>query len=508
MRQSFLIARHEYIKYITRRGFLLSVLLFPLWIVLAATVPTLFQKAAPARNFIVLDHEGGYGVVLVRGAERAAARNTLLDLAVFAQRWHVDLAKLKAAAPDVAAMIASPERESSLKIFLARGGLDPVFRVITPYLGPGWTAFTPRKAPFNLASTPDDFAASKDVTALAALYFKGEHTVDGGRLESVLVIPKGFDGGAVPAQYLTANMEDNLLPNFIRQTLTAELRLRAVSRLVPSSMAAESAMSLSADLDQSDPTRMNTSAGAEIIGRLLPIALAFLLFFSTFTNATALLTGVIEEKSTRMVEILMSCASPREIMTGKLIGAIGASMTTLLIWGLGLSAAALALAPKDLVQVAIMGAHELLRVENLPFILIYFACGLLIYGAIYLAIGSMAASITDAQALLGPASLIIFLPNLLVSVILADPNGAVARIVSWIPIYTPFYMLMRLSAHPAPWEVWGTCALTLATTVLILFRMSRVFANHLLTTERPPAFGSLLRGIAAQLGGRTRAKSA
>ncbi|MFZ1992401.1 MAG: ABC transporter permease [Alphaproteobacteria bacterium] len=508
MRQSFLIARHEYIKYVTRRGFLLSVLLFPLWIVLAATVPALFQKAAPARNFIVLDYQGGYRDALARGVERANARNTLGDLAVFAQRWRVDLVKLRAAAPDIATMISSPERESSLNAFLARGGLDPVFHIITPYLGPGWTAFTPRRAPFNLAPTPDDFAGAEDVAALAALYFKGVHTVDGGRLESVLVITKGFDSGTVPAQYLTGNMDDNLLPNFIRQTLTAELRLRAVSRLVSGGTAIEPALSLSADLDQSDPTRKNASPAAEIIGRLLPIALAFLLFFATFTNATALLTGVIEEKSTRMVEILMSCASAREIMTGKLIGAIGASMTTLLIWGLGLSAAALALAPKDLVQVAIVGAHELLRVENLPFIVIYFACGLLIYGAIYLAIGSMAASITDAQALLGPASLIIFLPNLLVSVILADPNGAVARIVSWIPIYTPFYMLMRMAAHPAPWEVWGTAALTLVTTVLILFRMSRVFANHLLTTERPPAFGSLLRSVASRLGGRARTKSA
>jgi ABC-2 type transport system permease protein len=267
-------------------------------------------------------------------------------------------------------------------------------------------------------------------------------------------------------------------------------------------------MRLSADLDASDPTAKNASPVAAVIARLMPVALGFLLFFATFINATALLTGVIEEKSTRMVEILMSCASPREIMSGKLIGAIGASLTTLLIWGLGLGAAVFALAPADLVHLALVGVHDLLRVENLPFILIYFACGLLIYGAIYLAIGSMAASITDAQALLGPASLIIFLPNLLVSVIMTDPNGMVARVVSWIPIYTPFYMLMRLSAHPAPWEVWGTSALTVVTTVLILLRMSRVFANHLLTTERPPAFASLVRGVVSRLSRQRRTKSA
>lgn len=507
MKHTFLIARHEYVKYVTRRGFILSVLLFPLWIVLAISASALLQKAGPTRSFVVLDHEGGYSQVMERGIARAGASTTLSDLSDFAEKWHLDVAKLHGAAPDVAEMIENPDRSASLDTFIARGGLDRVFPIIRPYLGPGWTGFTPRKAPFNLVATPDDLAGASDVAAVAASYFKGIHTADNGRLESVLVIPKGFDSGRVPAQYLTGSMDDRALPNFIRLTLTNELRLRAVSRLVADSTAVAPAMQLSADLDASDPTQKKTSPIAAIITRAAPVALAFLLFFATFSNAAALLTGVIEEKSTRMVEILMSCASPREIMTGKLLGAVGASLTTLIIWIAGLSAVALAFAPKELMHLALSSAHVFLTMENLPFVLIYFACGLLIYGSIYLAIGSMAASITDAQALLGPASLIIFLPNMFVGVILADPNGLLARLVSWIPIYTPFYMLMRLSAHPAPWEVWGTAALTLATTAFLLMRMSRVFANHLLTTERPPAFGSLISGIAKRLS-RRRVKSA
>ncbi len=480
---------------------------FRFWIVLAVAASTLLQKAGPSRNFVIVDYQGGYSQVFAKSVARARDAKTLSDLSDFAEKWHVDLPKLRASAPEVAEMIEAPRRSSSIDTFIAQGGLDPAFDTIKPYLGTGWTSFTPGKAPFTLVPTPDDLARASDVGAVAALYFKGIYTVDNGRLESVLVIPKGFDSGNVPARYLTGSMEDNVLPNFIREVLSNELRLRAVSHIVGDNAAIAPAMHLNADIEASDPTQKKSSPIAAIITRVAPIGFAFLLFFATFSNSAALLTGVIEEKSTRMVEILMSCASPREIMTGKLLGAIGASLTTLIIWAAGLLAAALVLAPKEIVHLALSSAHVFMTAENLPFVFIYFMCGLLIYGSIYLGIGSMAASITDAQALLGPASLIIFLPNILVGVIMADPNGLLARVVSWIPIYTPFYMLMRLSSHPAPWEIWATSALTLATTVFLLFRMGRVFANHLLTTERPPAFGAMIKGVMSRFRGR-RAKSA
>jgi ABC-2 type transport system permease protein len=179
-------------------------------------------------------------------------------------------------------------------------------------------------------------------------------------------------------------------------------------------------------------------------------------------------------------------------MTGKLIGVLGLAMVTLVAWGVVLFAFASFLSPGT-VGAVISGLKTL--VPMLPLVLLYFFCGLMIYASIFLGIGATTASLPDAQALIGPATMIIVLPNLLMGAVIQDPNGMLARIISWIPIYTPFFMLVRLPFHPAPLELWLTAGLTVATTVFLIRQMGRVFARHVLTTERPPSFGKLVRHV-------------
>jgi ABC-2 type transport system permease protein len=231
------------------------------------------------------------------------------------------------------------------------------------------------------------------------------------------------------------------------------------------------------------------------------MALAFLLFLVTFMNASVLLQGVIEEKSTRMIEVLLSCATPREIMMGKLIGVIAVAMTTIFLWALGLFGV-MSLFSHDAIGLALGGLKAIATVRLLPLLFVYFLCGLLIYSSIFLAIGSMTASLADAQALLGPVTLIIFLPNLMLTALMHDPNGTLARALSWIPIYTPFFMMFRLPSNPPPVDVVGTSMLAVATAGLLMLWTGRIFAKHVLTTERPPSFGALLRRL---FGGGTRA---
>jgi ABC-2 type transport system permease protein len=127
-----------------------------------------------------------------------------------------------------------------------------------------------------------------------------------------------------------------------------------------------------------------------------------------------------------------------------------------------------------------------------PLLLMFFLCGLLIYGSLFLAIGSMANSLADAQSLLGPSMLILMLPNLMIAGVMANPNGPFATAMSWVPIYTPFFMMLRISSHPPVWQLWSTAALAIITTILMIIWTGRVFANNVLTTERPPALGQLI----------------
>ncbi len=86
---------------------------------------------------------------------------------------------------------------------------------------------------------------------------------------------------------------------------------------------------------------------------------------------------------------------------------------------------------------------------------------------------------------------------MLLGALIQDPNGTLAQVLSWIPIYTPFFMLVRLPFHPAPFELWATPGMTYLTTVLLVRQMGRVFARHVLTSERPPSLGRLVRQLFA-----------
>ena len=113
----------------------------------------------------------------------------------------------------------------------------------------------------------------------------------------------------------------------------------------------------------------------------------------------------------------------------------------------------------------------------------------------------MTSSLPDAQALMTPATLIIVVPISMMGVVIHDPNGMFATVMSWIPIYTPFFMLVRLPFHPPSIELWLTAVLVVLTTIFLIYRMGRLFANHVLTTERPPAFGALSSSYWAADGG-------
>jgi len=354
------------------------------------------------------------------------------------------------------------------------------------------------KTPRPLADAPP----GPNFRELAGDYLTGEAHADlplkWERLDAIVVIPKDFGTphGATTAQFLSTDTNNGDLADGLQQALTAALRLRAAHNLVPAATEGADALDISADMQTADPTRANDKqqALAQTIERYLPVGLAILLFVVSMMNASVLLQGVIEEKSSRMIEVLLSCATPRQILTGKLVGVIAVSLVTILAWGLMLLGLALFSSPDAIAMVG-SGVGAVLGVNLLPLIVVYFVCQILIYGTIFLGIGSMANSLADAQALLGPAMIVLILPNLLIGGILQDPSGDVARFVSWIPIYTPFLMLVRLSSHPPAAELWATGALSILTTIVMILFVSRIFAKHILTTERPPALRALVKRV-------------
>ena len=135
-----------------------------------------------------------------------------------------------------------------------------------------------------------------------------------------------------------------------------------------------------------------------------------------------------------------------------------------------------------------------LKTSNLvPLFSIYFLLGYLMYAAFILSVGSVCNTIKEAQSYMGVLTMIMMVPLLTMTFIPKDPNGALARILSWIPFYTPFTMMNRATADPPLVDLIGTFLLLLTTTVLALWMSGKIFRLGILRTGQPPKIIEMLR---------------
>jgi ABC-2 type transport system permease protein len=483
MRRTFLIARQEFIKYVTRRGFAISILMFPVWIMIVTLVPQWTSGSESPRIFTVVDGTGGfYRDAIQNTLERDNESRNLEALAHYAAKY----GDWRRIGPPLNSMLSHPEWASSRRDFRKSGGLNAVRAVLQSDVQPTSPPFLDPPPRFVFAQPPAALArAPGEDTIVAALHRDATPFA----IDAVVVIPSGFGPGADTDAQFWATHPDADLRDFVKGALTDAVRLNMVRAAAPH-LDERALLNEGAGLEQHNPSR----GGSSPVDGIVPIALAIILFVVSVMNSSVLLQGVVEEKSTRMIEVLLSCATPREITTGKLIGVIAVALTTLVIWGLALLAL-MAIASHDTIALVFASLRAIATPGMLPLLLVYFLCGLLIYGSLFLAIGSMANSLADAQSLLGPSMLILMLPNLMIAGVIRDPNGTLASTLSWVPIYTPFFMMLRIASNPPVWQIWGTLALVIATTALMVVWTGRVFARHVLTTERPPSLGKLIGGL-------------
>jgi ABC-2 type transport system permease protein len=496
IRRTLIIAWQEFVKYVTRRGFIISLLMMPVVLALSIGMSHFTANHTRTNVMTVVDLAGGYEAPIEQAVAREQTRKELTALAAYAHA-NIDRQVLRKKVLGLVRLFDAPDRIAAIKTFAAAGGWQPAFARLSPLIRAGAPVFEPPKPEVVLVPPPDDLTSdfAQDRGDAAYAYLSGHVAVTAlgrpSRLNTIVVIPKGFGPGiGVEAKYWSIDSDQSV--DLVRSALSDAVRLDVNRALVQPQVRSKLTLDVDAAVKMVDPEAGRETNWKDRVAQLVPMGLAFLLFLVAFSDAALLLQGVVEEKSTRMIEVLLSCASPHEIMTGKLIGVVGLALVTIFGWGVigilmaaGFSSEAL----------AVIGTGLKTLLPMLPLVLIYFLCGLMIYAAIFLGIGATTNSLPDAQALIGPASMIILLPNMLLGALIQDPNGTLAEVLSWIPIYTPFFMLVRLPFHPAPFELWATSALTLFTTVLLVRQMGRIFARHVLSTERPPSFVGLIRQV-------------
>jgi ABC-2 type transport system permease protein len=205
-----------------------------------------------------------------------------------------------------------------------------------------------------------------------------------------------------------------------------------------------------------------------------------LLWMVVFTGAGMLLNSVIEEKSSRILEVLLTSASVPEIMAGKILGVAAVTATVLGVW-LTIGGVGLALAAP---QIAGDLADILFAKGMIAYLLLYFVLGYLMFATLYVTVGAFCETTREAQTLLGPMMILLSLPMVFMSQAITHPDAPLLVTLSWIPIFTPFMMAARAASDPPLWQVAGTTALMAATTAIELWVAGPAFKSGALATGR------------------------
>ncbi len=248
-------------------------------------------------------------------------------------------------------------------------------------------------------------------------------------------------------------------------------------------------------------------------------ALGMLLYFFIFAYGSMIMMSVMEEKTSRIVEIIISSVKPFNLMTGKIIGVSLAGLTQVLIWGVmfsvfsylfstyfGISASSssgeIILSTEEADAISSSALEMISAFMNLPLtniffaFIIYFIGGYFLYASIFAAIGAAIDNQADAQQFMLPITLIIII-GLYVGVLTVpeDPNGIVAQIFSYIPFTSPIVMLMRIPHGVPLYEQILSVTILFSSVLLIVWISAKIYRIGILMYGKKITYGEMIKWL-------------
>ncbi|HZF30127.1 MAG TPA: ABC transporter permease [Gammaproteobacteria bacterium] len=514
MRHTLLIARREFVENAKTKGFWIGIFMLPVIFAIAIGISTWLARAESARQFVVVDQSGVFSEPIERSVERAYQRSVLQALGQYVQqnrrselRQDVDLAAIPADGGAVA-------DQAAVEAFMAAGGQDAFLARVKPLLKDGAPAFEAPTRRFARVALPEGIDAAASVEEILAglrPYLTGDRpiAVDGGqsRLFAALLIgPGALDqvtgsgrsaAGEAAIQYWSTNLIDGDLSELIRGALNDEARRRLyVARGVDVATVRE-IEETRVRVGAFDPAKAEGEETVSIADRIVrnaPIGFVYLLWISIFTVMQMLLNNTIEEKSNRIVDVLLSSVTPNEIMMGKLLGIAGVGFTMVATW-LVTAFVGLQFYQGAGVEVIRPALDAVAASGLVPMFLLCFLFGYLIYAGIFLSLGALCNDLKEAQSLQGPMMMIMMVPLFTMVFVTRDPHGTFAMIMTWIPIYTPFTMMNRAAADPPLIEVIGAITLMIVTSLLVLWLAGRVFRIGILRSGNRPKLAEVVQWL-------------
>lgn len=235
-----------------------------------------------------------------------------------------------------------------------------------------------------------------------------------------------------------------------------------------------------------------------IVKYIFAFSLAFLLYMSIFIYGQNVLRGVLEEKQTRVAEVVVSSVPTDTLLAGKVLGVGAVGITQQILWVLGSLAVVKIREP---VMHALHIASPSIALPSIPMsvlalLLLFFVLGFMLYSALFAAVGAMVNSDQEAQQAAQPVTLLLVATAILIQPVLLNPGTKLAKVASIFPFSAPILMPLRLSLVSVPWtEVVGSLVAMVLAIAGAIWLASRIYRTGLLMYGKKPSLGEVGRWL-------------
>ena len=239
-------------------------------------------------------------------------------------------------------------------------------------------------------------------------------------------------------------------------------------------------------MDQVDLGADSEKKRNELAILMTPLFFLFLMFFGIVTVSQGLLMSVIEEKTTRVIEVLLASVSPFQLMAGKITGQSAVGLTLVGLYGTA-----------AYVTATIRGMGEFLTGSMAVYFLVYYILGFLLISSILAAIGSAFNTIKEAQSLMGPVMITFMLPLFFWFYIVQNPQDTISIVLSFIPPMTPMIMMLRIAVVPdlPLFQIIGSIIVLGLSVPIVMWCSGKIFRTGVLMYGKPPSLKELFKWI-------------
>ncbi len=224
------------------------------------------------------------------------------------------------------------------------------------------------------------------------------------------------------------------------------------------------------------------------------LVLCGLFLFPSFIYGLEIMRGIIQEKNDRVVEVLVSSMSPKQLLTGKILGTALIGLTQVSVWLL-----LAALAGGFLTQALSFAGENITRFLHpsmFVYFIIFFLLAYLTYVCVYAIAGAACNSDKEAQQLIGPITMLMMLPWFLIVVLITNPDSKLAVGFSMAPVFGPMTMFLRtLVTDPPLWHIVVSVIVSIVTIALFFRVTAKIFRVGILSYGKRPTIPELWRWL-------------